>query len=86
MPAALYDIPDPRDRAAEYRQSAINTYGMQTPNIKPPGKTVGGGIQNAMGGAMAGGVLGTTISGAATAGPIGAAGGAILGAAAYFLS
>lgn len=86
MPSALYDIPDPRDRAAQYRESAINTYGMQTPNIKPPGKTMGVGIQNAMGGALTGGVLATTISGAEMAGPIGAAGGAILGAASYFLS
>lgn len=86
MPVALYDVPDPRDRATQYRNSALNSYGMQTPNIKPPGKTIGGGLSNAMGGAMAGGVLGTTISGAAMAGPIGAVGGAIVGAASYFLS
>ena len=88
MPAALYDIPDPRDRAAQYRQSAINSYSQQTPNIpiKAPPKTMGGAMTNAMGAGATGAGIGTMISSSAMAGPIGLAAGAIFGAASYFLS
>jgi len=81
MPAALYDIKDPRDRAAQHMQSAIGSYARQTQDVGgPPGKTAGGAIMNAGGGAMAGASMGSA------AGPYGAAIGAVVGAAAYFLS
>ena len=86
MPAALYDIPDPRDRASQHMQSAIGTYGQQTPNIKTPGKTIGGGMMNMMGGGATGAGIGTMISSSAAAGPIGFGAGALFGAASYFLS
>ena len=86
MAAALFDIPDPRERATQQLQGAINTYSQQMPNIKTPGKTIGGGIMNAMGGAMAGGTIATMASEASMAGPIGLGVGAILGTGAYFLS
>lgn len=91
MSAALYDVKDPRDRAAQHMQTAIGSYARQTPDIGgPPDKNIGGAAMNVMGGAATGASLGAMMASGAAAGSVGAwwgAGiGAIMGAAAYYLS
>lgn len=65
----------------QYYGNAANAYGRMQQRIKPPQKTIGGGIQNAVGGGLTGMQLGPTVAKGLGLGAAGAAGaGAGLGA------
>lgn len=87
---SLYQIPDRRTRAIETHNAAGQTLARQQPaqtsHTEGPGKTAGGAIMNAGGGAIAGAELGTLLSTASAAGPWGAAIGAGVGLASYLFS
>lgn len=87
MPSlGLFSVSNPADKAMQGLGQAANTYAAMDKERKSPGKTVGGGLMSAAGMGVAGGEAEMMLTGAATAGPWGLAGGATLGALSYFLS
>jgi hypothetical protein len=79
--APLHDVESMRDRASEMfgraGQTAANMQAGGRTETREAGHSIGGGISSAMAGAGTGFMIG---------GPYGAAAGAVLGTAAYFLS
>ena len=77
------------DKAMEFMGKSQSTAGGMQQNIPMPGKTVGAGLMNTLGGAGAGAAIGSAISGG-TAGSIapgiGTAIGAAVGLGSYLLS
>lgn len=87
MPAlGLFSVEDPSKKAAQYYSAASGTYGAmdKEEKIEKPGKTAGGGLMAAGGGALTGAMVGAQKG--SVVGPYGAAIGAGIGALAYFLS
>jgi hypothetical protein len=85
--AGLYQIENPIHRANDAMSKAAGTYGnIPRSGLGVPDKTIGGGMQSAMGGGLMGATLAGAMEGGLSGNPMVAAGGAILGFASYFLS
>lgn len=83
----LYKVQDPSASASSSANSSMEGFGAlrsMAPQ-REPGKTIGGGIMSAGGGAMAGASLGGLVTTAGTVHPGFAIAGAAFGAASYFL-
>lgn len=76
-------LKDYRAQSEQSLQGAMRARGMRQPEIEGPGRTAGGAIMNAGGGAMAGASLAMSLG---AAGPPGAAIGAGIGLFSYLLS
>lgn len=79
----LFSVSDPSQKAMQGLGQAANTYAAMDKERKAPGKTVGGGLMSAAGGAVAGAEIAKTLS---LTGPQGMALGAGAMALSYFLS